>query len=161
MSVSRGTQSRRAPRPKTKHFSASDAVADLDELLQKRDPGYQWDGTSANDAPAERRVYIYREPLGVVLKHARTGFPAQGDMERLFEKAQMKYSILEATGRPVPRQCTDAASEFRKLAKVVYDFARVGTQHADIQHLIDMIILPEARDPASGSHVGELPSPQC
>ena len=73
----------------------------------------------------------------------------------------MKYSILEATGRPVPRQCTDAASEFRKLAKVVYDFARVGTQHADIQHLIDMIILPEARDPASGSHVGQLPSPQC
>ena len=73
----------RAPRPKTKHFSASGLVKQWEELLHLRNPGFSWDGSSRVDShemQAVAKVRLYKKPLMKLLAVAETGCPAHGHL---------------------------------------------------------------------------------
>ena len=139
----------RGPRPKTRHFSPADLLAELTPLLKLRDPGFRWDGSSAMDFSMDRRCKTYKPVLLSILKFAPTGFPAHGDLEAAFQKMQAKFFVLEESGRQVPRMCTDAASAYRAMCKHIYNHKKDGSAAEGIEELIDMISLPAA--PAKSS----------
>ena len=99
-------------------------VAKLTDLLQFRDPGFRWDGTSGSEQDDAAKVRIYQKLLHAILLIANTGFPGHNSLTGSFAYMQVKHCILESTGREVPNMVEDAVFQYRAMCKIVYNWKK-------------------------------------
>ena len=145
----------RAPKPRVVHFVPDDLIKDWSELLNLRQPGFKWDGSSGVDLDMRARLAVNAAPLMQILKHAPSGFPAHGDLANVFASLQASHGIVDESKKPMPKACTDAAETWRLLAKEVYKLKKNGEQCAPIQDLIDSIVLPSSQSASIHSDIVE------
>ena len=137
------------------HVQPEDLIKDWGELLNLRQPGFKWDGSSGVDLDMRGRLAVNAAPLMQILKHAPSGFPAHGDLANVFASLQASHGIVDESKKPMPKACTDAAETWRLLAKEVYKLKKNGEQCAPIQDLIDSIVLPSSQSASIHSDIVE------
>ena len=143
----------RLPRPKTKHFPPEKLVELWTPLLDVRDPGYQWDGStnwsggSDKDdvAPAVQKCIVYRKPLESLARLADTGFPAHNDLLRTFVLVQKGWAAIESSNE---RVLNEVVVTWRSMAKTLYEVKKASSDSnpppEEIKELVDRIVLPKA-----------------
>ena len=141
-----GPMAARAPRPKTKHFSSASLVEAWTPLLKLREPGFRWDGSSSEDqyewSVPVAKVMLYRKPLEALVSLADTGFPAHGDLEKTLHLIQKSFPAAFNVEQLGNRVLSEIVVAWRSMCKTLYELKKSGCFPAEIQGLVDKIVLP-------------------
>lgn len=134
-------------RPRTCHFAKHDLVEKWSDLLNLRDAGFQWDGSSYQSNKSSginvEGLKLYERPLEGLLQVATSGFPAHLDLRCTFSHLQAKYGILSSDKVVTQQACDDATENWRLMAKMMYNLKKAGTDVPSLRHLIEIIELPK------------------
>ena len=137
---------KRRPRPRTKHFEPSGLLEAWRPYLEKRDPGYQWDGSTMCDTQYSQPIskcMVYHEPLSELVKLAPTGFPSHGCLETTFGQIKDKYPMLFDDTGNCKKMLSDAVVSWRTMCKSLYDMKKNADVVPDIlKPMVDAIELP-------------------
>lgn len=134
-------------RPRTSHFAVHGLVDKWQALVELRDPGFNWDGSSypkGNKAVNIDALEAYARPLQGLLEMAPSGFPSHGDLRNTLSFLQSKYGIFSRDKRVTQRTCDEAAEAWRLMAKHIYNIKKAGTPVGpSLQLLVGTIALPK------------------
>jgi hypothetical protein len=143
-------------RPTSVVVKPTEVLAALTPFLDKRQPGFKWDGSdyqrpSRNQSADKDGLDLYSEPLRSILTLAPSGFPTHASLREAFELCDEKFKIFDdEKGHGRHTTAARAADVWRKMCGDVYQMAKTGIYEAKIQPLIDCIVL--ARGHTSYTH---------
>ena len=143
--TSRGVGTR-APRPATIKFNPSVLTKKWDSLGQRRNPGFDWDGSSYTScgwslSPDVSSLCSHKEGLALLIEVAATGFPSHPCLKTSLQQLHQKYNIFGQTARLEKLSC-DSTDRWRIMCRRLYDLAKSGTAAPGLESLITQIILP-------------------
>ena len=135
-----------APRPATIKFNPSVLTKKWDSLGQRRNPGFDWDGSSYTScgrslSPDVSSLCSHKEGLAPLIEVAATGFPSHLCLKTSLQQLHQKYNIFRETARLEKLSC-DSADRWRIMCRHLYDLAKSGTAAPGLESLIKQIILP-------------------
>ena len=124
--TSRGVGTR-APRPATIKFNPSVLTKKWDSLGQRRNPDFDWDGSSYTScgrslSPDVSSLCSHREGLAPLIEVAATGFPSHPCLKTSLQQLHQKYNIFGQTARLEKLSC-DSADQWRIMCRHLCDLA--------------------------------------
>ena len=147
-------------RPASVVLKPCDVVSELKGLLEKRLPGFQWDGSDyqrphRNQAADKDGLLLYLEPLQKLLKLAPTGFPTHTSLRESFELCDEKFKIFDDKSHGRHTTAARAADVWRKMCADIYQMAKGGVYDASLRPLVACITLKEKSAATSAASPSE------
>ena len=136
---------KRRPRPKTKHFNPSDPCKLWKPLLEQRDAGFDWGGSSTSDSYIDdvsssvAKCILYKKALASLVEVANTGFPAHNNMEETLKMISKEFPVLQPGSK---RVINDAIIAWRSMAKTLYELKKNGQVVEELKEIVERIVLP-------------------
>lgn len=132
-------------RPASIVLCPADVVEAWQPFLDKRQPGFKWDGSeynrpSRNQSVDKEGLEIYMPPLLVLLGLAPTGFPTHSSLRDSFLQVDEKYGILD-TSQPRFHSAGKVADIWRKMCADIYQMKKSGVFNDRLRLLVDAIAM--------------------
>lgn len=119
----------RRPRPGTSTFNPDELAQLWDDLAGRRDPGFQWDGSSygvsRGAAPDRDGLLRHLAPLRSLLTLAPSGFPSHPNLATALMRLDEKHSgLLRTSTRFTERAASLGADQWKVMCKHVYELQK-------------------------------------
>eukprot|EP00959_Pyramimonas_sp_CCMP1952_P160034 3347301-Pyramimonas_sp.AAC.1 len=138
-------------RPRIYHFVVDDLISKWQEILNLRDPGFHWDGSSFDSKATDySSLEKYRTPLQGLLELAPSGFPSHVDVRSTFAKLQKRYGIFSSDNVVNERALDESTAAWRLMAKQIYNLKKNDIDIPSLRNLTAIIKLPGEVPESSG-----------